>query len=286
MNNDLIDLIDSYNKKGRIGDSSFVNCAAINLAKEYDLHNYLKDVKVFNKHTKFSETCYNPYRKELTVNLKEIKKVEPRIMLGKENYVHFYNLSLLYNLFHEFEHIKQEKNMDKRDKNLEDEILLLNNYIYMNPNFFNDFRSPLGVRIKGTYDLMKYNMFYKHNHDKAPIERLANINAHKEVSKVIDNIECEKYKPAILEFKLFGKELFLRQAKAGYKMKLTKSMTNSPSLDYLKRIKCVKDVLDEERILEEGQNLSFDQRLALGLPISRDEYRSLYDSTPYVLKKK
>ena len=246
----------------------------------------VKDVKVYDKHVKFSETNYNPYRKELTVNLKEIKKVEPRIMLGKENYVYFYNLSLLYNIFHEFEHIKQEKSLDKRDKDLEDELIALNNYIYMNPNFFNDFRSPLGVRIKGTYDLIKYNRLYKHNHDKAPIERLANVNAHKEVSEVIDNMDYEKYKPAILEFKLFGKELFLRQVKAGYKMKLTKSMTNSPSLDFLRRINGVKDILDEERILEEGKELPFDQRIALGLPISRDEYRTLYDSTPYVLKRK
>ena len=69
-------------------------------------------------------------------------------------------------------------------------------------------------------------------------------------------------------------------------MKLTKNMTNSPSLDFLRRINGVKDILDEERILKESEGLSFDQRIALGLPISKDEYRSLYDNTPYVLKRK
>ena len=283
MNKKVLDTLNEYNEKGKYGDKKFVDNITKEIVDEYDLHNYLKKTTVHDGYVPLGINQYNPFRKELTISLDDIRKSKPRILLG-EKYPEFYNFDLLLALFHEYEHIKEEKVIHKMDKTLEEELILLNNYIYLYPNFMNEEEGSFRDKIHGTFAVWKYNYYYLFNHDKAPTERMANIKAHERISEVIENVDQDKYKDSIREFKFYASNLFLKQIKKGYKLK--GDMTNSPSLDYLSRVNILKPILFKEEILEDGKDLSYKERVTLGLPITKDEYQQLSKETPYVLKKK
>lgn len=275
----ISEIVDDYNRKNKLVDKSFVDSICINYVNTHNLNKYLRDVYVTNRSLKYGHGVYNSFDKTLTIQLKDELPIELQSKLGDEA-TPYYNLFVLRLLFHELEHVRQEKLMYEDDSSLESLLIKLNNYLFLKSEF-ND--NNIIDRIKDRIELISYFKYYRKYQYYAPIERMADIKAYQDLKETMDDSQIEIASKVHTEFNRDNDLDLNATIKSGYR--LIGNKTNSPSLDYLKNIRFLKDILDERRIIEKSKDLDLKERLYLGLSISKDEFDKIDIDNPYVKRK-
>lgn len=258
---DYIDVLKNIIDSGKIIDNAFI----YDLWKEYiiynDLFNECSSINFVNKISGNSLACYSSCERKVLFNMDFIKK---NVVLNAKNYglkdYEFYcyiNLKILEVILHEFEHIMQEKR----------------SYSY-----FNDLETQLISWCKTNMELWAisknksiYNKTYKFN----PCERLAELRSYKNILEIL-KVFCYDVNKIV---NLLDNELSFYQLR-GYRYKrdivcpteiyfmntgLESIWYNMDfySLDRKEMLKLVQD------------NYNYEQRILLGLPISKEEFKRL-----------
>ena len=272
MNEELAILVDKYSSNNKYVDKAFVDRVCLDLVDFYNLHDYLKDVTVNDFDIKSGgASSYHPHNKTMSIELcsskKYLRKLDERFL--KDHY-YWYNLYVLMSILHEMEHVKQEKLLENRFDTIESSLIYLNNIL---DSTIND--KGLRNKILGHFKIIRYGSYYTRNHDKAPIERLANIRSFKDIVDIINIIDKEDL-DAIAVYKGYTLDLMLDQIRCGYK--LDKDKTNSPSLDYLRGMKSTnnKELINRLRIFK-SDSLSLTDKLTYGLDLDKEEYDYIQD---------
>ncbi len=276
-------LIDDYNSKKKPVDKVFIDTICLKYVNSYNLNKYLQNVYVTNKSLKYGHGVYNSFDRTLTVNIKDDLYPNLKVLLGEEA-VEYNNLIILRLLLHELAHVSQEKLMyEGDDSSLESLLIKLNNYLYFNPNYIDSKKKPIVNEIRDRLKLISYFNYYRKNQEKAPIERMADIKSYQDINKIIDNVPDNSKGKAYIEFSRDNNSDLIDTSRFGYRIMGDK--TNSPSLDFLRKINFLKDIFDERKILDISNYSDLGERLYLGLPLSRDEYIQLENNNPLVKRK-
>ncbi len=267
MNDELLDLLDNYCSNGKLVDNHFVNQVFVIINKYRSLGKYLEAVYVTNKKSE-----YLAIDKTINISLIDVMKALRSIakILDNEDYVYLFNVVVLETIFHELEHVYQEELKFSDDESIERTLIVLSDPIIMlnglisNPNLINGIK--MRIRLK------RYKRFYDHHHNLAPHERLANLKAYQGTISLLEEYNCEN--DGIKLFYDMTSELINRQLINGYK--LVGDITNSPSLDFLSKMKNTpnKYIIDNSPCLHDLEVLP-ETRLLCGLKLSKDEYLDL-----------
>ena len=165
------------------------------------------------------------------------------------------NLFILQVVFHEFEHVLQDKLV--KTKSIEDQL------INVEKSYISDTESILQNHSIG---MIKRRPMFKHakelyhrNYDISLLERLADINAFQRIIEVTD-IFKEDHKN-IYELQ----NLLLLDTK----MKNYKNPNDKPTIRFFKNINKFDEVSDIDYCMED---ISKEERLKLGLKIDADDY--------------
>jgi hypothetical protein len=283
MIDDIASVVDDYNKNNKYADNLFVNKICTIYVNEKNLNKYLKDVYTSDVSLKNGRSNYNPLTKELVFDLDE--RINPiyRVLLG-DKYVYFNNLHKLRLVLHELEHVSQEKQFNESDDSFEHKLVKLNNYVYMYPSILNKKDASVIETIKGTIKLLNYSRYYNQYHDSAPIERLANIKSYLNTKEIYNKLDVENFGRAADEYRYYSYLDLDRDMSYGYRMIGKK--TNSPSLDFFKGIKEIRDAVDEDEFEELSNTLPFEDKVLYGLSLTKEESKSFDDINPYTYLRK
>ena len=256
-----------YCNKNKYIDNYFINQVFLIITKYIDTNGYLKNVIVNNKDRR-NGSFYNPIDNVILFNLSNEHNKFFRKKLNQDEYVYWYNLYVLRTIFHEFAHVKQEIYKFGYKFDIKQKLIVLN-----------DLRSSLSYdtlkdKIKSFIISRKYHKYYMKNHDLSPIERMANIEASRDINSFLDTLECEN--EGIRAFRIYEEYEILDEIRIGYH--LVSSLTNSPSIDFIKGIHDeIKDqVINIDKTLSD-MSLSLDDRLYYGLYLTSDEYQTIQD---------
>ncbi len=265
---ELIELLTHY--KNRYADNYFVNQVLIIISKYHDISGYIKDLLVIDKKNSF-ESSYNFYKKTLTINLYQEHNKEISKHLINDDYIYYFNLSVLKTILHEFEHIMQEKKKVSKEDSIEKKLIVLNDITcIIDKNEFN--KEPFIKRIKLKRDLRSYHKYYLDNHDLAPVERMANIRSSSNMKLITDEIKDKN--TGVIAFSFISEFQFFDQLMNGYY--LIDDITNSPSLDFLSNMKKTnnREIINNDLGLNDF-SLSFENRLLYGLKLTKEEYNTI-----------
>jgi hypothetical protein len=267
MESEIMALFLDYCNKKKFIDTYFINQVFLIITKYIDTNGYLKNVIVNNK-DKRNGSFYNTIDQVISFNLKLEHDKFFMKKLDYDDYVYWYNLFVLRTIFHEFKHVKQEEHKFEYKFDIEQKLIVLN-----------DLRTKLSLdtlkdRIKSFIVSYKYHHYYMKHHDLSPSERMANIHASKRINAFCDQLEIEN--EGIRTFRIFEEFEMLNEIRSGYH--LVNSLTNSPSIDFIKGIhdKVKDQVINIDKMLSD-MSLSFDKRLYYGLYLTSDEYQMIQD---------
>ena len=278
MLKEIADVIDSYNENGRYADYWFVDGICSLYVNKNGLNKYLKAVFTSGLTLKKRGSNYSPIFKTLSVGLDE--NPTPRYEeLLEDQYVYFNNMKRSAMTLHELEHIEQERMYDDPEYTFEHKLVKLSNYYYMYPPF-RDSRdlSPLD-RLVGSFKGRQADRYYYRHHDRSPVERLANIKSLELTEKIMEKVSSRGFEEAHDEFVGFAFDRFNKYATDGYV--LIGDRTNSPSYDFLKGIKEIKEDVHIDEFDEVGRNLPLREKVLYGLSLSRDEFDNIDSINPF-----
>ena len=271
MDEELARLVDSYSSGKRFADKQFIDSACYDLVSYYDLHDYLKHVNAIRSFSKYTDgSSYFPRMKIMSIELCKSRKYIRQLSKDYPDDYHFwYNLFVLKCILHEMDHVKQEKTRESKIDTIESSLIYLNNILdeSINTGFLSKLLSSVKVN--------RYGSYYAKNHDLSPIERLANINAYKELIDIINIMDKDDLE-AVVDFKCSTIKDFLEQIRFGYR--LDGDMTNSPSLDYLCGMKSTnnKELISKLRILK-VDGIDIKDKLKYGFALKKDEFEIVND---------
>ena len=267
MESEIMALFLDYCNKKKFIDTYFINQVFLIITKYIDTNGYLKNVIVNNK-DKRNGSFYNTIDRVISFNLKQEHDKFFMKKLDYDDYVYWYNLYVLRTIFHEFKHVKQEEHKFGYKFDIEQKLVVLN-----------DLRTRISKetlkdRINSFFISRKYHHYYMKHHDLSPSERMANIEASKRINAFCDQLNIEN--EGIRAFRIYEEFEILNEIRSGYH--LVNSLTNSPSVDFIKGIHDkVKDrVISIDKVFSD-MSLSFDERLYYGLYLTSDEYQIIQD---------
>jgi len=273
MNEELAKLVDKYSSERKLVDRSFIDKVCFDLVDYYDLHDYLKDVKINDLCSKHgSGSSYHPYNKTMSIELCHNKNYKKLLKSSfDEEHHYWYNLFVLMSILHEMEHVKQEKLKEEKYTSLESSLIYLNDIL--DPKMDEDVRNFISRIVK----LIRYGNYYTRNHDKAPIERLANLRSYKDIIDIINKIDKFDLE-TLLMYKYYTIDLFTNQLECGYK--LIGDKTNSPSVDYLCGMKSTHNkelIMNSNLLTSDGLNTR--DKMTYGLELLKEEYEYMKDKS-------
>lgn len=302
MNNEIMKIILDYNKNGKMVDRSFFSRILDAYFSEHGITGFLNSNVVLDKETPYpSMADFFPDKGEIKVFAKSVAAHKKWI---KDNYGDFFTLdelslfflmNLAQTILHVAEHVKQEYFSHKHDYSTVDSRLLhateydynhtLDRIIKENyPNILpNDEIKKIIDKDKRLYKVINYL-----NLDLDLRERLAQIKSFDTIRTVVKNLDLHPH-----FFKFFDSEVNANQIR-GYK--LNGSFAMGPTLEFIDILNkhCLVDTSisgywegDKEVSFERAvDNLSFEDRINLGLPITSDEFNKKCQDSQLVFTKR
>lgn len=187
MEEELLKIIYDYSRIGKNGGKKYIEelvrivVDARNLGKYYEDIDYPKKIK--DSTGDRINAMYKPSTGKISVNLSSIKK-----SLNTNSCIYFqgFELNLFKNLivaqyiFHELEHVYQEKKRNNPDNSVEVRLLEVSANIFARGTFPFEELTDIIAKYKLLYD--KYYIFN-------PSERLAEINSYRLIVKLLDQIK-------------------------------------------------------------------------------------------------
>lgn len=286
--NNILDMLIEYSLSGKLIDSFFIDYLITIKKREKDLDYFLKKVnyklceKLFSP--VISPLLYIDNQRQINVywldlyrylfNLrKDFAKKQPENYIAK-------NLFILYMLLHEIEHAYQQRL--SLSENNDFITLLYKTYFFVNHRAKNiiDTESQSLEEINNAIEDIEILQLLKDRlYDISPIERLANINALKEVIAMLVKIpEYEKTKE-LFEYLIIQKYL------NGYDFN---SEISAPTLKFLLEYQNEPWKVQNPYLLATYkssltiiQNGNLDECITLGLPINQEDYEIIRKKVKY-----
>jgi hypothetical protein len=210
------------------------------LIEYYDIKNYIKNIKISNDVKLYG--YYNSLSKELYINRNLIisdsfKKNRLDIMnMSRSSYLKV-NFDILFNLFHEIEHINQIKYINEGTNSAIKEALILG------------YDEQLLSKLSNSDKYYKFHDMYIHEYN-------ANVLAAMKINDFIMNDESKKYSKDVL-FKQFCYGYYIRP-----------DGITCPLKEYLKTI-------DKDKNINLENNISEYDKVAYGLLIDELTYNKI-----------
>lgn len=268
MNEELLKLYYDYSINGKIADKDYIVKFISIISNYFNFSKYLTSILFVSS----EDNTDNKVLASYDLNIKKIIYYSDIVdeivknnygyerLVSKKEQIFYKNAIISTILLHELEHISQIKNMLEAS-NIESDILRLSRLVKTGDN-------ETYNRNKMNESIQTYNMFYEF----APEERLAEINAHTDMYRIIEPIK--NLVPNVVKTEEI---LALKNRLKGYKYE---SKLISPTIFYLHSLGKKKDL--EKRpwydvslkvATKKSQELfELDKRLELGLPINHLEY--------------
>lgn len=201
----------------------------------------------------FGQACYDEMHNKLVIydrNIRYAKKRELQALnVNDSNYVLLYNILILQTILHEFEHIKQKKEIEQGN-GIESHLLRL---------------TESGDKVETTFS---YEFSLK--------ERLAEIRSFEQLINIVNSLNINN-----LDVINYLKNQLFSKYKAGYGYRSEKvyyiedenGIFMSPTELYIKLRNC--NINEFKRLI---QLIPPQQRILFGMPMTTDEYEQIFDS--------
>lgn len=282
----ILDLLVEYSKKRRYVDEPFISKAVEISIEDKDLKDYIKNVS-FDIPSSVKMCCnsavmlYDSYFRKIIVNKNELVYLRNSFKLKNAHFSEFErilsrNAFLLHIVLHEVEHANQFKKSKIDGDNFEclllaicnhtvneffkrsmlEQYLIIKGYEFINPQLYRDI--VLNVQIKKQYD------------DDHPMERMAQIYSLKDVKSMLEQIPEDISR--VIE--LFQRLLATSYLSGYNPLAISTSPTERYLEDYKKLgISGTGAHFNEafEIAMNKAKNGSLENRLTLGLPITKKE---------------
>lgn len=282
----IADILYDYSKQRKQADRRFSEKVIQIVSKEQELKEYLRKIKFTSIRGKDYEDCplvYKYWSRELQIDQQKLEQFWSfmRKRLEEENFSEFEmilgtNVFSLHALLHDLEHANQVKK-SMLDDTFEQKLLAICLYneheffkenifsrrlierhgIYLNPNLYHNLK--LQRQLEEQYDR------------EMPTERMANIYATREVNEILSKIGVatkveDLFCDILIEFY----------------MKAYLDTCISPTEKFLEDVKRLQFFGIEEKLntdfchsLEIAKQTSLEERLLLGLPITKEEHQKV-----------
>lgn len=255
----LLNIIYTYTFNYKLPDRNFINEVVNTVIEYYELNSFISNIEYNYNYI----ASYSFISKVLKFDIDNIiKSIDDRLKRSTSIYnlnelklLERYELTCyetIYTILHELEHVKQVKLVKTTDKN-NLEVALIKDSIYM---------------------LSINQGLYKKNHDIFPIERMAVIRSN---SSIIEMLKLDSDTANSLS------SIYIKRCNS-YK-KDYYSNDNFPLLEYVTSTNSelyYENILinkkNTKKILRKSKkNLSLNDRIILGLPITTNEYDGIED---------
>lgn len=265
----------NYSHNSIMADNKYVIDVANAVSDYKGLNEYISLLSVVNDYKSLDEmfigSNYDPNSRNLRIDLNIEKPIMQNTKLSYKDRIANYNRNITLTILHELDHALLVKQLDSKIDNLHLEF-----YKIINANLIENQKI-------GFLKSLRWFFVYGFSHDKAPIERRANLASIEDFSKVLESINSFSSFQLYIE-KMKNKNLkdLVNKSRGGYKI-YRNGITNSPSFDYIKGIG-LKDelfkinVYDEsikESYLKAFDKYSFIERVFYGLPLSKEEFNEI-----------
>jgi len=271
----LAKLIFDYIKQKRDIDKSFIDKVIEIVVTNLNINDYVRGARIINnpweKRKAIEVANYNYRTKIITIELQaaiefytfDLKRIN---LNDSERFAIIYNC-IMQTILHELEHANQWRKVDAKEPGLETRLIADSNTNIKLASKGDWFDKLLA---EGYPECIIYSYLKKQSEinwtywDYAPYERLAEYYSHTTMATIFKEIgsfsgisyyEC-----------LMLCQSYLR----GYMNGIV------PTKFYFDKIGASNFYIEIEN---EGNNLDFESRAAMGLPISKDEYNNLYSTT-------
>lgn len=268
MLEELAKLVIEYSHEQKNIDDSFIKKVIIIANKYYLLNDYINDVVVFKKYWNASAS-YGLDNKFIIANIhsinKSIEKLENEFPCLKKTQLFKY-LYCVQILFHEIEHVKQQRIVEKID-DIESEIL--------RAEFMPFYKAKDATIIKRFFEYRKQTKLYHQFYIFSPSERLAQINSFETITEVCGLLDDE------ISYNLMKYYKFENLLK-GYNIGLINYLANIPTKFYLQK---TNPNYDYGKVEKMSVGLDPESLIKFGLYSSSEElYKISQKSTKLVLK--
>lgn len=263
-------LITNYMNKGKDIDIEFLRIVVSIFIYYKQVNDYVNNVKINNKSKLLGS--YSHVDKDISINLVKILKDINTYKIFNQDEKNFYKyLKVVKTLLHELEHANQNK-LKIMNNSLEGKILIKADTLcdklffdYMSINKTLSFKRILLINKIDNY-YKKYRKYYEFS----PNERLAFLKADVTSLKLLEKFEYSMVHD-YEEFKYNSD-------------RINPYITHdNPTKYYIEKVNKKYDGWNEIESL--CNNLSFEDRLLLGLEISIDEYRIIHNKLKVGLDK-
>lgn len=271
MHNELKNIIETYNNKGKIADNLFVRKIISLIRENKNLYDYITtinhfegDYKTYNFLQYFFENKQIDIDLPNMIDLIEIKHEELIKTLNNKDKITFINLNVLYHLLHEMEHVCQVKNYNELNP------LYIENKLYHISDCFSEKKVNYNKGIEKKYQkyYYKYKQLYYDGyyfHDITPIERMANIKAIKEVLALSNMLNTNEIVKDYFKFSLLFMECshYIDNNECSLKTYLDMKQYIADKCGLYIRDKSDRELLDID-------DLSDEYKFLYGLPVYED----------------
>ena len=277
MNTDILNIFNNYAAKQKYADAGFIDKISKIIIDYYQLNKYVKNIYTVTNKCKINNQ-YSYVDNYIFFNLNKLHDSVAKYQFN-DNYYLFYNLSVLTIIFHEFTHVHQEQIKNEDSNSLLSTILLLADPLTYLKTVDNDM--SLTDKIYFRYNWKKYRSYYCRHYMQSPEERMAIISSFVNILEIINLLPYEE--SAIDGYKRYVDYELDSILKWKYAINCQK--TNSPTIDYLKKMpnKINKDILKDGFKLPD--NLTYDERLFIGLSLTDTEFINLCSNDKAKIKK-
>ena len=285
MEKELQDLIIKYMVQGKEIDKEYFNEVIRIYLKNHNLEGYIyPEVVIANMDNIIA--AFIPQKKIIVVSPIGINKIRQDLSKLNDFQGEYFKvldiLQITSTLLHELEHVQQEYVIEQQDKSsIENKLLVITNptwdtireQLEKDSNCYDDF-----IDLHVMEKIEKYNELYQTRlYNLSLRERLAEIRAHKTMLNIIPGLHLPD------SFTNFYENLLRYEYKQGYDF--SGNITSGPTMDYIDALaqsklidptKC--DIYDENIVityLKTKDELSLEERIELGLPLSQEEYEAL-----------
>ena len=274
----ILDILETYHNKKQYADFKFMNLITDIIVKYYDLDEYIKHYSIISDYNG-PNNRYSFIYKSLEYNLARVDNPSNFNDL-RDNYYGFFNLQALKSILHELEHVHQEQIKDIDYNSIIGKILLLGDSNTFIDNIYIDtpYLKEQIIKLKR----LKYQIYYNHNYRKVPCERLAIAYSCIDMMNIIkeDFIKNSGYYE---KFANINNDDLNDVLLSNYKLK--GNQTNSPTLDYLKKL-----IIKNRLFIKKDYSLhNFDipsiDRLIYGLELTKEEFENINEINKELIKK-
>lgn len=267
----MIDSIKAYKDI----DNEFISKILEIVTDALRINDYLKGERIVNKpwnrQSKIEAARYSYISRIVKINLQtllEYSLYRGQILgLNRQEVIYYLYSQIISNVVHELTHAYELKEHEEGKLDIEGLVISssFSQFMFFKDEEYFEKLLDMGLSEREIYEYVKslertYNATYQYN----PLERLAEYNAHNTMAEI---------------FKILGTEMRLSYYECymlcsnflkGYQKGLV------PARFYLSQIDSLSN-WERIKTLAMGEDLT--SRLSLGLPISKEEYASLEDTT-------